>query len=99
MLVYGIFNAWIDIEYQTYFERLQYVENFNWAEHETNSFRELCLFFIGPIVGSIFFGYVAMKFGRRASLIYMAIPMIVSYPSTNKREETKSKPSIIAFLI
>lgn len=86
MLVYGIFNAWIDIEHQNYFDRMKHDENFYWPEYETNSFRELYIYFIGPIVGSIFFGYIAMKFGRRASLLYMAIPMIVSYPSTNQRE-------------
>lgn len=33
---------------------------------------------MGPFVGSILFGYIAMKFGRKTALLYMPIPMIVS---------------------
>lgn len=78
MLVYGIFNAWIDIEYERYFDELQYDDSFNLEEYEKNSILELFTFFIGPFVGSIFFGWIAMKFGRKIALLYMSIPMIVS---------------------
>lgn len=78
MIGYGLFNACVDIEYQTYFDKLLSAENFDWTEYERTSFRELILFFMGPFVGSILFGYIAMKFGRKTALLYMPIPMIVS---------------------
>lgn len=73
-----MFNAWMDIEYETYFDKLQSAGNFDWTEYERASKRELILFFVGPFIGSILFGYIAVKFGRKTALLYMPIPMIVS---------------------
>lgn len=78
MLVYGIFISSVDIDYQNHFNRMQEEGNFDFQEYESASRKQLIMFFVGPFVGGIFFGYIAMKCGRKAALLYMPIPMIVS---------------------
>lgn len=90
MLGYGIFNGWNEREYDYHFERLRLDENFNWNEYESSSFRQLFIWFIGPFVGSIFFGVISMKFGKKVSLLYMPIPMIVSFNESPQKNDCSS---------
>lgn len=79
MLAFGILNRWTGIEYIYQINRL----HSEYRGHDWQGIREkfilpLYLLFVGPIVGIIFFGFIAMKFGRKTSLLCMSIPMIVS---------------------
>ena len=66
-LAYGIFIGWTQIENDSYsglFNVKKVLPPYVWL--------------IVPVVGYIFFGFIAMKFGKKTSLLLTSIPMIVS---------------------
>lgn len=86
MLGFSIFNRWKVIEYEYYrskvIEHEYYIDGSmredSYKSEENRGESLLPMLLIGPFVGIIFFGFIAMKFGRKTSLLYTSIPMIVS---------------------
>lgn len=79
-LAYGIFIAWNEIDQKNHFDKIPVFEanSLEFQEFERNGRKALIRLFVGPFFGSIFFGYIAMKYGRKTSLLCTSIPMIVS---------------------
>lgn len=70
MLGFGILYRWTNLEYVYHINR--------WQEFNQTHLLPVYMIFVGHFVGVILFGIIAMKFGRKTSLLCMSIPMIVS---------------------
>lgn len=76
MVGMGTFRDWSETQYQIYLHRSQY------ADYNPQQYRPIAwpmsLFLFGAIIGSIFFGFITMKFGRKIPLLSVSVPLIVS---------------------
>ena len=81
MLGFGMFSSW-RIERTYSVQRLNF---FNYDSHYPEMFEATSshyqifpLLSISAVIGSIFFGLLTMKFGRKKPLLFMFIPLVVS---------------------
>lgn len=73
----GVFNGWSEIEIQSYIDKYfadKSSVNLSWQEIIVPTY----IWYIGQFVGSIFWGLITMKFGRKKPLLFISIPIIVS---------------------
>lgn len=80
MVVFGIFECWSRTENILYLERIRHNELPNWEYYSPSS----VLLSFGTAIGSIIFGFMTMKLGRKIPLTYMSILMIVSMKTNQK---------------